>query len=89
MPFYTKKPATIEARQFLAPIDANNIADWCDGKIRMMPSGNPSIDINTLEGEMTALLGDYIIKGVEGEFYPVKPRIFLATYDPVANSLPE
>ncbi|WP_202881062.1 hypothetical protein [Sinorhizobium medicae] len=39
--------------------------------------------IPTLEGEITASPGDWIIKGVQGEFYPCKPDIFAATYDPV------
>ena len=40
--------------------------------------------IPTLEGGMTASMGDYIIKGIQGEFYPCKPDIFEATYE-VAN----
>jgi hypothetical protein len=39
--------------------------------------------IKTLEGDMTANVGDYIIKGVKGEFYPCKPDIFEQTYEPV------
>lgn len=39
--------------------------------------------IQTLEGDMTAQWGDWIIKGVKGELYPCKPDIFAATYDPV------
>jgi hypothetical protein len=39
--------------------------------------------INTLEGEMRANEGDWIIQGVEGEIYPCKPSIFAATYEPV------
>jgi len=42
----------------------------------------PGLVIPTLEGEMTANAGDYIIKGVQGEFYPCKPDIFEATYEP-------
>lgn len=38
--------------------------------------------INTLEGEMACRSGDYVIKGVAGEFYPCKPDIFAATYEP-------
>lgn len=41
------------------------------------------LTINTLEGAMSASVGDYIIKGVAGEFYPCKPDIFLKTYDKV------
>lgn len=40
-----------------------------------------SMKISTLEGEVTASEGDYIIKGVKGEFYPCKPDIFKETYD--------
>ena len=39
--------------------------------------------IPTLEGEMTASMGDYIIKGIQGEFYPCKPDIFEKTYEAV------
>ena len=42
-----------------------------------------SLVINTLEGDMLASLGDYIIKGIHGEFYPCKPDIFKETYDQV------
>ena len=41
------------------------------------------LNINTLEGTMKASFGDYIIKGVHGEFYPCKPDIFHKTYDKV------
>ena len=49
----------------------------------MGDSINPSIKIQTLEGEIIASLGDWIIRGVNGEFYPVKPDIFEKTYEPV------
>lgn len=42
-----------------------------------------TLDIPTLEGTMTARPGDWIIRGVKGEFYPCKPDIFEATYEPV------
>jgi hypothetical protein len=49
-------------------------------------SGEPgTLSINTLEGTMTAVEGDWIIKGVKGEFYPCKPDIFEATYDRVGG----
>ena len=41
--------------------------------------------IPTLEGEMTASMGDYIIKGIQGEFYPCKPDIFEKTYEAVQS----
>jgi hypothetical protein len=43
-----------------------------------------SLVIRTLEGDMKADLGDWIIKGVQGEFYPCKPDIFDATYEAVS-----
>lgn len=44
---------------------------------------NHYLAIETLEGQMRANPGDWIIRGVKGEFYPCKPDIFEATYDPV------
>ena len=44
------------------------------------------IIIKTLEGDMRCYIGDYIIKGVKGEFYPCKPDIFKATYDEIIES---
>ena len=44
---------------------------------------NNGLTIQTLEGDHLAKAGDYIIKGVQGEFYPCKPDIFLATYEEV------
>lgn len=41
------------------------------------------IEIDTLEGTMRANLGDYIIKGIQGEFYPCKPGVFKATYEAI------
>lgn len=47
--------------------------------------GNPygKITIETLEGDMTASINDWIIKGIKGEFYPCKPDIFEATYEAI------
>ena len=44
---------------------------------------NPTLVIHTLEGDMTTTQGDWIIKGVKGEFYPCKPDIFEQTCDPL------
>jgi len=49
---------------------------------RLWSSDSP-LTIHTLEGDMTASPGDYIITGVKGELYPCKPDIFAATYEPV------
>lgn len=53
------------------------------GLVRNVPAEPEHIAINTLEGTMRALPGDYIIRGVQGEFYPCKPDIFDATYEEV------
>jgi hypothetical protein len=81
MAFYRKKPVVIEAEQF------NNSADiheFCGDYVRE-PVGKNYMEIITLEGIMKASKGDYIIKGVNGEFYPCKPDIFEKTYDPIES----
>jgi hypothetical protein len=86
---YRKKPVVVEAMR-LAPDNGVTVAHWCGGKVNR--SSRPSdpadvamwVDIPTLEGVMRASVGDYIIRGVQGEFYPCKPGIFEATYEVVA-----
>lgn len=86
---YRKKPVTIEAAWFKIPEVAESIAAWCGGRVcSESKASDPTdvtywIDIPTLEGVMKASLGDYIIKGVRGEFYPCKPDIFEDTYERV------
>lgn len=86
MPYFRKKPVVVEARLFGSEdLQAQEaLAGWCGGLlrgIRLMPHERV-IRIPTLEGEMEANYGDYIIKGVKGEFYPCKPDIFEETYEP-------
>ncbi len=86
---FRKKPVTIEARQFGGRYtgDGRDILDWMgasgDWDAGDTEGGNGTLHIRTLEGTMTAKPGDWIIKGVKGEFYPCKPDIFAATYEPV------
>lgn len=71
--------------------DGEDVSTWgesethiVDGEILGLPElGVNFIEIVTLEGEMHASPGDYVIRGVKGEFYPCKPDIFAATYEPV------
>lgn len=69
--------------------NAYEIADFMKQPVRSgcspngQPEGETFIEIETLEGTMRASLGDWIIKGVAGEFYPCKPDIFEATYEAV------
>jgi hypothetical protein len=79
---YRKKPVVIEASQWNGK-NHQEILDFTEGtKIRKHYDSNSFI-IPTLEGEMTASVGDYIIKGIQGEFYPCKPNIFELTYEEV------
>ena len=54
---------------------------FCDQKNCDWADYGSTLTIDTLEGQMTALPGDWIIRGVQGEFYPCKPDIFAATYE--------
>ena len=74
-----KKPVEVEAYK-LTEDNAGFLSDWCKGLLFNNSSG-PFIQILTLEGAMTARNGDYIIKGVHGEFYPCAPAIFEKTYE--------
>lgn len=82
---FKKKPVTIDAVQwtgenaeeiqtFLFDGHPHAAAGWVKGIY---------VEIGTLEGLMVASQGDWIIKGVKGEFYPCKPDIFEATYEAV------
>jgi hypothetical protein len=66
-----------------------SLAEWCGGRSHMMNDADSGVGnhilIPTLEGDMRALPGDYIIKGVQGEFYPCKPDIFDQTYERVGD----
>ena len=85
---YRKKPVVIEACQFdgnIRSIDDFPISEV--GKFKVgSENGQYYLIIPTLEGDMKALSGDWVIKGVNGEFYPCKPDIFEKTYDVVENA---
>lgn len=83
---YRKKPVIVEAWVFTR--DSIKLADsWVRryqndiNLISLVGDDVLYIEIKTLEGTMVADLGDYIIKGIKGEFYPCKPDIFEATYE--------
>lgn len=85
---YRKRPVVVEARRLdNTEESAREVAAWCSG--HYSPDSNPDgsdpmhfVVINTLEGNHLATPGDYVIRGVQGEFYPCKPDIFDATYEP-------
>ena len=84
---YRKKPVIIEAVQFKDDSADTIIAlqefMQSDLRVSYVDSDNPVIKIETLEGVMDASIGDFIIKGVNGEFYPCKSDIFEKTYEAV------
>ncbi len=79
---YRKKPIVIEAIQFTEE-SKNQAFNFvrCSSAALLTSDNKPRIVIYTLEGDMVADLGDWIIKGIKGEFYPCKPDIFEATYE--------
>ena len=93
---YRKKPVEIEAMQFIYDEQSiDKLKEFCSGNIGNIskarsPDAKAQAEITTLEdgsGECTvkhiATEGDFIIKGVEGEFYACKPDIFVKTYEQV------
>jgi len=92
MAFYRKKPVVIEAIQWggdnvteIKLFVGKNLKVSCPPRSmeldRDIPKEAYTIIIPTLEGDMTASKGDFIIRGVSGEFYPCKPDIFEKTYE--------
>lgn len=94
---YRKRPVTIEAKRlennyesitsaiefvFNIGMETSEIGERATVNAVVHDGG---FVIPTLEGNMMARFGDYIIQGVNGEFYPCKPDIFEKTYDPVEN----
>jgi hypothetical protein len=88
---FRKKPVEIEAVQFADDPDTlikiNDVLGLDPVRVSYEDPDNPVLKIPTLEGTMTARVGDYIIKGVHGEFYPCKPGIFEETYEPSGLSV--
>jgi len=89
---YRKRPVVIEAARWMPDQfpEVGEVVGWlmaagCDFHHPSGMGGTTTLAIRTLEGEMLAQPGDWIIRGVKGEFYPRKPDIFEATYE-VAES---
>lgn len=79
---YRKKPIEIEALRFDGT-NAQMIVRWMGARYVSTGVNGDILHIETLEGVMRADIGDWIICGVKGEFYPCKPDIFAATYEAV------
>jgi len=83
---YRKKPVVIEAVRFEdTPECLVELSQLMERDIRVdyRDPKDPVLIIETLEGDRQAHVGDYIIKGIAGEFYHCKPDIFEKTYEPV------
>lgn len=80
---FRKKPVVIEAVLFTGDngVEIGHFA----GLTARIAGRDRHLEISTLEGVMKASPGDWIIKGVQGEFYPCKPDIFAATYEAVED----
>ena len=78
---YRKKPVVIEAVQWTGD-NFDEVSEFTNGALRWDDEGLWLI-IPTLEGDHLARVGDFIIQGVHGEFYPCKPDIFEKTYERV------
>lgn len=85
---FRKKPVIVEATEFTGH-NSTEIEAWFIGHDSRekfgVEDGGAIVLIHTLEGTMRADAGDWIIRGVKGEFYPCKPDIFEATYEPVGE----
>jgi hypothetical protein len=79
---YRKKPVVVEAMQLpaLGEDASDELVDWLQAG-GILSDRDEGVAIETLEGTMRGDPGDWIIKGVQGEFYPCKPDIFEATYE--------
>ncbi len=80
---YRKKPVVIAAIQWTGT-NGNEVGTFLeDGGADWWVEDDDWMVIPTLEGDMRADPGDWVIRGVKGEFYPCKPDVFQATYDAV------
>ena len=95
---YRKKPVVVEAIRLNSYVaeDIRNVLKFMGQTVNsdcitqekfseycIMCMQGGGLPINTLEGDIKASIGDYIIRGVNGEYYPCKPDIFKKTYEPV------
>lgn len=94
MGIYRKKPVEVEAFQWTGDKDQEAEPVWMSEALRSGKAvvyrdehSAPEMVVSTLEGYMTARIGDYIIRGIKGELYPCKPDIFAETYEKVQDEI--
>jgi len=78
---FKKRPVIIDAVQFTGENDAEVLEFLVKYKVPFEVVADHELVIHTLEGDMHVSRHDWIIKDVQGEFYPCKPDIFSATYE--------
>jgi hypothetical protein len=96
MPRFRKRPVEIEAFQlligapmpewFTAALEAKTVEPLPPAQLGDLNWGSDGLVVHTLEGQMSADIGDWIIKGVEGELYPCKDSIFRVSYEAVEHA---
>ncbi|ODA08447.1 hypothetical protein [Paenibacillus polymyxa] len=83
---YRKKPVVVEAIQWNGDANYDEVCRFVGETLfREYGDSDTSVMITTFEGDLTASIGDYIIKGLAGEFYSVSPEIFRASYEEVSS----
>ena len=85
MPKFRKRPVVVEAVRWTGK-NVGEIRKFMEPNYPRIPKlpgevEKPFLIIHTLEGDHKAKVGDWVIKGVKGEFYPCKPDIFAKTYE--------
>ena len=81
---HKKKPVFIEAMLLNSTNDSiKKCIEFTQGKAKKGIDGN--LILETIDGDMVVNIGDYIVKGLKGEFYPCKSDVFEKTYEPVSN----
>lgn len=88
---FRKRPIVVEAVQWIDKDDTNRLLNWLafyEANIKGWVFHDTDVSIPTLEGTMKAMPGDWIIRGVNGEFYPCKPDVFEKSYEPVQEQKP-
>ena len=81
MRFYRKKPVVVEAVRWTGK-NRDEVNDFLNDGLGEELFRNAPIVIETLESDAVAQVGDWIIKGIQGGFYPCKPDIFEQAYEP-------
>ncbi len=81
---FRKKPIEIEAFLWEGTAESHDwLRKWTEARVNLVTEGR--LQVLTLEGAIYASVGDWIVKGIQGEFYPCKPDIFEDTYELISE----